>query len=404
MRPRFQRGQVKRHGANWVLVYYEDQVNGDTIERVRTQQVLAPYALYPYKKTDTHQLREVLADKIDPILARVNRTGLVGVTLTLHEFVGQSYFPRLEWRLTVPAGNELHIERSTLSGYKDIWSVHIENNPIAKVQLRNLDNRAVRNFLESRPQHLSHRTHLRIKSFLSGVFAWAIQDGAFHGTNPVDGIKVGGERKRSTAKTEREKKIRESNKHAYSLDEVADMLGKLPEPARTVCAVAAFTGLSRSELRGLKWSDYDVEYLNIQRKVWESHVGDTKTEARESGVYVIPLLRKILSKYQKQFPPIGDDWIFRGEKLHHPLDLDNLSRRDIPQYINGAWFGWHAFRRGLGTRLNDLGVDDKNIQSILRHANVSTTQTFYILPNRERAEAGMRKLDKTLRTKYGIKA
>jgi len=28
-----------------------------------------------------------------------------------------------------------------------------------------------------------------------------------------------------------------------------------------------------------------------------------------------------------------------------PRDLDHLSRRDIPQYINGAWFGWHAFRR-----------------------------------------------------------
>ena len=83
--------------------------------------------------------------------------------------------------------------------------------------------------------------------------------------------------------------------------------------------------------------------------------------------------------------------------------IDNLSRRDIPQYINGAWFGWHAFRRGLGTTLNEAGVDDTEIQSILRHADVSTTQAFYILPNRERAEAGLRKLDKTLCTKYGIK-
>jgi len=119
---------------------------------------------------------------------------------------------------------------------------------------------------------------------------------------------------------------------------------------------------------------------------------------------VIPLLRKILAKYKKEFPPGEEDWIFRGEKFLRPLDLDNLSRREIPQYINGAWFGWHAFRRGLGTRLNEAGVDDKDIQSILRHADVSTTQAFYILPNRERAEAGLKKLDKTLRTKYGIKA
>ena len=182
-----------------------------------------------------------------------------------------------------------------------------------------------------------------------------------------------------------------------------EMLDKLPEPARTVRAVAAFTGLAKSESKGLKWEDYDGETINVRRKIWNDHVGAPKTEAREARVYVVPLLRKILEKYKGSYPSVGEGWIFRGEKMLRPLDLDNLSRRDIPQYINGAWFGWHAFRRGLGTRLNEAGVDDTEIQSILRHADVSTTQAFHILPNRERAEAGLRKLDKTLRTKYGIK-
>jgi len=34
----------------------------------------------------------------------------------------------------------------------------------------------------------------------------------------------------------------------------------------------------------------------------ELHVGAPKTEAREAGVYVIPLLRKILAKYKATFP------------------------------------------------------------------------------------------------------
>lgn len=95
--------------------------------------------------------------------------------------------------------------------------------------------------------------------------------------------------------------------------------------------------------------------------------------------------------------------MFRGEKFLRPLDLDNLSRREIPQHINGAWFGWHAFRRGLGTRLNEANVDDKEIQSILRHADVSTTQAYYILPNRKRAGVGLKKLGQVARKKYGIK-
>ena len=118
---------------------------------------------------------------------------------------------------------------------------------------------------------------------------------------------------------------------------------------------------------------------------------------------LIPLLRKILEKYKKKFPPSEDDWIFRGERYLRPLDLDNLSRRDLPEHVHGQWFGWHTFRRGLGTRLNEAEVDDTEIQSILRHADVSTTQAYDILPNRKRAEAGLRKLNKTMRTKYGIK-
>ena len=156
------------------------------------------------------------------------------------------------------------------------------------------------------------------------------------------------------------------------------MLDKLPEPARTVCAVAAFTGLTRSELRGLKWEDYDGENFDVKRKVWNTHVGTPKTQAREAKAFVIPVLRKILAKYKVAYPKMGEGWIFRGEKFLRPLDLDNLSRRDIPQHINGAWFGWHAFRRWLELQSNEAGVDDKVIQSILRHADISTTQEFQI--------------------------
>jgi site-specific recombinase XerD len=46
---------------------------------------------------------------------------------------------------------------------------------------------------------------------------------------------------------------------------------------------------------------------------------------------------------------------------------------------------------------------DKEIQSILGHADVSTTQAYYILPNRGRTEAGLKKLGQVVGKKYGIK-
>jgi integrase len=227
--------------------------------------------------------------------------------------------------------NELPIEPSTVKGYQDIFNGHIKNSPAAKIRLRDFAARDGQRFLESLPQQLSHQTHLRIKNFLRGVFTWAISDGAFHGANPMEATKAGGRTKKDESLaglTEgqklRKKKIQASHEHAYTLEEVAEMLDKLPEPARTVCAVAGFTGLTRGELRGLKWSDYDGETIKVQRKIWNLHVGTPKTEAREDGVYVVPVLRKIIAKYKKDFPPMGDGWMFRGEKLLRPLDLDTI--------------------------------------------------------------------------------
>lgn len=42
------------------------------------------------------------------------------------------------------------------------------------------------------------------------------------------------------------------------------------------------------------------------------------------------------------------------------------------------WHGWHAARRGLESNLYRLSVPDMVIQRIRRHANVSTTATYYI--------------------------
>ena len=48
---------------------------------------------------------------------------------------------------------------------------------------------------------------------------------------------------------------------------------------------------------------------------------------------------------------------------------------------------------GLATNLHRLGVSDKVIQQILRHANVTTTINIYVKMVRQDAEDAMRKLE-----------
>ena len=62
------------------------------------------------------------------------------------------------------------------------------------------------------------------------------------------------------------------------------------------------------------------------------------------------------------------------------------------------WHGWHAARRGLGSNLYRLGVPDMVIQRILRHANVSTTATYYIKTAADDVRNAMTKLENSIPT------
>jgi len=81
----------------------------------------------------------------------------------------------------------------------------------------------------------------------------------------------------------------------------------------------------------------------------------------------------------------------KGKDEHVSADHEFKQDEKLPK-----WHGWHAARRGLGTNLYRLGVPEKTIQAILRHANVSTTATYYIKTAAADAQAAMAKLETEL--------
>ncbi len=87
-----------------------------------------------------------------------------------------------------------------------------------------------------------------------------------------------------------------------------------------------------------------------------------------------------------------------GEREHESDTHDFERDKSLP-----AWRGGHGFRRGLATNLHRLGVPEKTIQAILRHANVSTTQTCYIKTAHEDARAAMNKLESVLDSNQPVK-
>ncbi len=199
------------------------------------------------------------------------------------------------------------------------------------------------------------------------------------------------------------------------------MLAVLPEPSATVCAVAAFAGLRRSELRGVRWEDYDGEQIMVMRSVWEGFTNEPKTKRSKSPVPVIPRLQLILAAHKLAHGNPKTEPMF-ANGAGKPANLNNVLNREIlpvlkrcgicrksklshdagvsHEYVRDGslpkWHGFHSFRRGLASTLYDLGVDDLMIQQILRHQDVSVTRKHYIKTTGEQTVSAMAKLEAAL--------
>lgn len=361
-----QRGNIRKRHGSWQLRYYVNEIGPEgTPVRRQITKTLA-------RVSDQYRSARDCWPLADPYLAPENRGAATHEgSLTVAEFADRYFLPYIKAKR----------KRSTHKFYKDAINNHVRNR-VGFVRLRDFTARHAQEVLDA--TRLSHQSLLRIKTAMSAIFSYAIRLAYVTGANPVREAKAEGTRS-------------DPKRPAYTLADVEHILTKLPEPARTVCAVAAFAGLRESEIRGLQWQDYTGDFLHVRRSVWRTHVGETKTPESKNAVPVIAPLRKLIDQHQRGAKANGNSWIFAGPKRGFALHLDNLCRRDIQPVLQDRWHGWHAFRRGLATNLFGLGVPAEVAQTILRHANVATTRTHYIvLESQQAGSAAMQKLEQAV--------
>ena len=152
--------------------------------------------------------------------------------------------------------------------------------------------------------------------------------------------------------------------------EIASLLAELQLRERAMVMLAGSTGLRRSELVALTWSDMDLELMqvNVRRSCVRNHFGDTKSEASRKPVPLYPSVVKCLKVWREDSPYRGnDDFIFPSIRRNgkQPLSPDTLLKKIIRPAveragIKGKAIGWHSFRHSLATNLRAAGVDLKN--------------------------------------------
>jgi integrase len=394
-RRRQQEGYIFKARGMWYLRYFDTRVIDGEVKRVRVAKQLAPVAGVTKNKA-----REMAR----PLMAQINQPRYAPETaVTLTDFVERVYLPRMEQQK----------RPSTVKGYRDIWRNHLK--PRGKdLWLREIRTCDVQRILDevARPGLLGANSLRHIKSQLSGIFSCAKQQGYFDAENPARNTAI------PLARPSEET-------YAYSLEEIGQILTLLPEPAATVFAIAAFTGARRGEIRGLLWESYRDGEIQITRSIWRGQITEPKTRKSRGAIPVIgPLAKRLEFHRARRGNPTSG--VMFPNLNGSPMDLGNVLNRAILPALNRCaicgrakggcgkpkagqqtapphsferdksfpeWHGWHAARRGLGTNLYRLGVQEKTIQAILRHANVSTTNTYYIKSAGDDTRAAMSKLE-----------
>ncbi|HET7349182.1 MAG TPA: tyrosine-type recombinase/integrase [Acidobacteriaceae bacterium] len=352
---RHQRGYVFLKGNGWYLRYYDYVVAPDGVTTLKIKCTKLASFGGPYRSKKS--VRRLADEFLKPLN---NGTQTPESDMTVAAFVDQVYLP---WA-------KEQKKPSTYDGYLKMWKGYLKDRMAMPLrEFRTVDCETLLTALvRARKQgkdKLGIRTMAHLKHLLSGIFRYAIRTGYLNGVNPVrDAVLPAA----SPA----------SKTHAYSIDEITNMLENVPPLAQVVIATAAFTGLRKGELRGLEVSDYAHEALIVHRNVWRKEIGTPKGKRGQGAVPVIPWLAQLLDGYIAAFKP--RKYLFEGLK-RGPADLDYLTREVIKPALTKAgitWHGWHAFRRGLATNLHRLGVADIVIQAILRHSDVAVTRDAYI--------------------------
>ena len=390
---------IFRRSGSWVMRYRETMNDGGTIKTIQRAKPLCSASV---SKPEARKLAEHEIEKLD-----ARRPAKPELIITIRDFVTRVYLP-------FTFANK---RASTAEGYQDSWETHFAPRlHIANALLKDVKTSDIYNWLceiaatdrNKKGEPLRKRTLQYLKTCLSAIFTHAKSFGYFEGVHPVIGAIV------PQAPDGEET-------YAYSLEEISTMLSVLAEPARTMVATAAFAGLRRSEIMGLVWEGYGNGELRILRSIVEGHVEDCKTRASKSAVPLLQSLARVLDAHRERSDNPATGPIFRTS-IGTPLDPNNVLNREILPALNRCstcsrpktehtamvahrferdaaiplWHGWHSFRRGLATNLNRLGVSDKTVQAILRHANVATTQKYYIKAVAEDSVRAMQALDTVL--------
>lgn len=168
---------------------------------------------------------------------------------------------------------------------------------------------------------------------------------------------------------------------------------------RSVLRTLFYTGVRIGELRGLKWTDIDLDErsISISRQVTSKVPGQpslTLTPKSESSIRKIFIPNVLVNELRHwkttrmKMYGYNEDWNVFGDRTHIS---ENRIRRFVNRISKDSGMGnitLHQFRHSYTTMLHSMGVDPKIIQEQAGHSSVNITlDTYTHIENEQKQSA-----------------
>jgi integrase len=180
---------------------------------------------------------------------------------------------------------------------------------------------------------------------------------------------------------------------------------------RPLIIAAIFTGMRAGELRGLRWSDVDLEagVIHVRQRAdgW-GRMGAPKSRAGKRDIPLAPIVVNALKQWQAKCPKSDLDLVFasrsgrpqRMSNLHHHVWVPLVLKCGLKTEDGKHRYNFHLLRHAAASLfIAYLKWPPKRIQAVMGHAKIAMTFDLYghLFESVEADREDMKKLEAAVR-------
>jgi integrase len=305
-------------------------------------------------------------------------------------------------KLWLETGENAGLERSTLDAYRQHLRLHIEPY-LGNVKLSQISAPMVREFMDrlargdmpegASPEPRSPAMVRKVRVSLSSLLSDA-QERGLVSRNVVRELRKGRHRGAERRAERREKGKLKVGVDIPTREEIKALVEAAKGRWRPILLTAIFCGLRASELRGLRWTDVDLDKRELhvrQRADRYSAIGKPKSESGERTVPLTPIVVNTLREWRLACPKSDAGLVFptTGGLVEHHKNI--VERGLVPTLVSAGvtvgerakYTGLHALRHFYASWCINRRVDGglelpaKVVQERLGHSSIMMTMDVY---------------------------